>query len=202
MHTDAEQGEAPSVVLGISTSYTAPRQTNNSGCPLIPFQAITAANDEGVWIGTANSIRLFAMEGDQAPGMAAGVVFSRIQNGGSIMIPFTRLTLAETNQIAFVTGLSGPGVNDSNKIALFASDLNGNLGLVARSGDFLDIGDGQVRQVTQLWPESFNSANQLGFIAFFTDGTNGAFIATVPEPSILALATIAIIASRRRTRRS
>ena len=119
------------------------------------------------------------------------------------MTPFTLLRLTETDQIAFVSGLTGSGVNDSNKIGLFATDINGNLGLIARSGDFLDMGDGELRQITQLWAESFNSANQLGFIAFFTDGTNGAFVATVPEPSsVLFLAAPALLIFSRRRRAS
>jgi MYXO-CTERM domain-containing protein len=117
------------------------------------------------------------------------------------MIPFTLLRLTETDQIAFVSGLTGSGVNDSNKIGLFATDINGNLGLIARSGDFLDVGNGELRQITQLRAESFNSSNQLGFLAFFTDGTNGAFIATVPEPAALLL-TAALLAPLHRRRRS
>jgi hypothetical protein len=162
---------------------------------------ITSANDEGLWIGAAGAMKLYVSEGYQAPGMPPGVVFSRIQNGGSILTPFTLLRLTDTDQIAFMTGVTGPGVNSTNQIGLFASDGNGNLGLIARSGDFMDVGNGELRQITQLWPESFNSVNQLSFLAYFTDGTNGAFIATVPEPGALVLLASALFAAHRLARK-
>ena len=141
------------------------------------------------------------MEGDQAPGMPPGVVFSRIQNGGSILTPFTLVRLTDTDQIAFMTGVAGHGVNSTNQIGLFASDGNGNLGLIARSGDFMDVGNGELRQIAQLWPDTFNSRNQLSFLAYFADGTNGAFVATVPEPTttllVLVIGSLPLIRHRR-----
>jgi len=60
----------------------------------------------------------------------------------------------------------------------------------------LDVGNGELRQITQLWAESFNSSNQLGFLAFFSDGTNGAFIASVPEPSTVFLLSMGVLMLR------
>ena len=37
------------------------------------------------------------------------------------------------------------------------------------------------------WPTALNDAGEFAFLAYFTDYTEGIFVATVPEPSTLAL---------------
>jgi hypothetical protein len=69
-----------------------------------------------------------------------------------------------------------------------------------RGGDMLAVGGGQFRQIQELVPESFNSANQVGIGAHFTDGTTGAYIVSVPEPSFLFLLSITVYLSPRRSR--
>src|SRR4030095_1606186 len=92
------------------------------------------------------------------------------------------------------------GVDDTNHFGLWATDPSGELLLIARAGDFLDIGNGQQRQIEYLTPQSFNSLGQLTFIAEFTDGTNAAFVATVPEPSTLAPIAAGLFILRRARR--
>jgi hypothetical protein len=143
---------------------------------------VDASNDEGIWIANAGGIRLLAREGDAAPGTAPGVVFAR-----SIPV-FDQFVQSETGRVVFLSGISGPGVDGSNRFGLWATDGLGNLILITRSGQKLDVGDGESRTIAHLTPYSFNTANEVGFEAEFTDGSNGVFIAVVPEPSSLALA--------------
>lgn len=95
------------------------------------------------------------------------------------------------------------------------------LGLTVRTGEWLDVDDGQgvdLRQVKSVdflsnaaagsMPhDGFNDAGQLAFTATFTDGTGGVFVsslATLPEPAsagVLAAAMLVPLVAARRARR-
>jgi hypothetical protein len=88
--------------------------------------------------------------------------------------------------------------------------------LVARTGDLFDVNDDPliedmrtisvVNMVGGSGGEdglgiSFNDAGQLAFNLFFTDGTGGIFVATIPEPATATLMLIAAVGCAARRRR-
>jgi len=83
-------------------------------------------NDSGIFSESGGTLGLVAREGDAAPGTAAGVNFDSIG--------FFNPMLNNAGQTAFLSFLTGTGVNVSNDIGFF-SESGGTLRLVAREGD-------------------------------------------------------------------
>jgi hypothetical protein len=109
--------------------------------------------------------------------------------------------------------LEGGGVNETNRYGIFAENANGDLRLIARTGDQLNVSDDPltpdfrtIRDVDfEHYPSNelgitsgFNNLGQLVFVATFTDGTSGVFVSNavaVPEPltTVVVPAAIAIV---------
>jgi hypothetical protein len=149
---------------------------------------INSGNDSAIWSGTPGNLKLVAREGDQAPGLPAGIVFGDLI-GRDISAPLNSL-----GEIALGVPLAGLGVNADNAGSLWATDANGNLVLIARYGDLFDVGGGDLRTIKglqlikkyqQIYGEVGAAPDEFGRISFeaeFTDGSSGIFFATVPEP--------------------
>lgn len=102
-------------------------------------------------------------------------------------------------------------MDNSNENGIWAQDLSGELKLIARTGDQLDVDDGpgtDFRTISDLSfiggvgaedyveRSGFNDQGQLAFSATFTDGSSGVFVSNlvaVPEPGSLLLASLACI---------
>jgi hypothetical protein len=166
---------------------------------------VTSANSAGIWSEGSGSLHLVARQGFQAPGTAAGDLFST----------FANLAMNAPGNVAFqATLLSGVGdVTTSNNSGIWAQDQNGILQLVARTGQPFTVAPGDVRTILSLSFNAssagedgkaitFDDSNALAFYATFTNGTNGVFTATVPEPTLLGLVTIPAILLRRNRRRA
>ena len=170
---------------------------------------VDESNDEGIWSDAGDDgLQLIARTGSNAPG--TDFLFSRYLFGGPVV--------NGNGQIAFLAYLSD-GENETGN-GIWATDLNGNLNLIASTGDQLDVDDGpdvDLRTVDTVFfnrpsgnedgaPSAFNELGELAFIAHFTDGSSGVFVSSivkVPEPSPLLLAsTISIFFSCRRHRSS
>jgi hypothetical protein len=164
---------------------------------------VNMMNNSGVWRVVNGSLSLMLREGDQAPELAPGMSFSHA--------PFP--TLNENGQMAFIAGLRGGSVNFSNDQGIWASDLDGQLRLIVREGELLEVTPGDFRTIAELSMHSslgyteayraFNNKGQLTFGAIFTDGTSGVFVSNlvaIPEPTSLSIATVVLIcfAARRR----
>ena len=161
-------------------------------------------NDAALFTATANAAKkLIAREGDVIPGAT---------DGAQIRF-FDFLGINALGQTHFTAGLKGPGVTFDNDYALFASDPAGNLFTIARTGDQLDLGNGDLRTIESLYIPSYSGgqdgvgtalseAGVLVFRAGFADGTEGIFSvsAPVPEPSAAfsLLAATALAIRRRR----
>jgi hypothetical protein len=141
-----------------------------------------------IWTGTAGNLELVARGGEPAPGTEPGVVF-RPRTMGDI-------AFNNAGQLAFWAQLEGPGVDQTNNDGLWATDPTGRLLLVAREGDEVELAPGIVRTiqlVAAVYPLSagtedggllsFDDAGRLAYTVQFTDGTYGAFVATIPEPA-------------------
>ena len=190
---------------------------NESGRVLFQGQVqgagVDELSDDGVWAGTPGDVRLVAMEGQSAPG-TGGARFGQAlvpgPDGDEWQSAFVSVQQNDAGQVAWLGSLTGPGVTQSNDTAIFATDPSGRTLLVAREGDLLDAGGGDLRRIDRLFgygssierPEGrwFNNAGELAFTTTFADGSQGVFVAVVPEPGMLlpAIATLLLTARQRR----
>ncbi|HEY3391443.1 MAG TPA: choice-of-anchor tandem repeat NxxGxxAF-containing protein, partial [Lacipirellulaceae bacterium] len=157
-------------------------------------------NNTGIWAESSGSLKLVARAGDRAPGTPDGVQFGRMTG---ITVP----TLNAAGQVAFVGTLAGSGVDTSNDLGIWATDVNGSLWLIAREGEQLEVAPSDFRTIRSVSfgrfevggtgsgnedgrPSGFNDRGQLGFTATFTDGSSGVFVSNlvaIPEPATVIL---------------
>ena len=130
----------------------------------------------GIWAGAPNDLKLIAHQGDTVP------------NTGARFGSFFRDTpsLNRFDQMAFPATLTDLQ-SGANSGSLWATDLDGNLVMIARSGEGLEVAPGDVRTISSLSmvakqgdddgrPRSMNDLGQVVFSANFTNGTSGIFL--------------------------
>lgn len=141
---------------------------------------VDSTNDEGIWSEGHGLLIMVARSGMGAPGTPVAVNFKS----------FGDPVLNGWGQTAFRAELVGAGVTASNDFGLWAEDPSGVLTLVAREGDPLEVGPGDIRTIQSLSmvlgsggqdgrPRSFNDSGQLAYAARFTDLSSGVFITTI-----------------------
>lgn len=162
---------------------------------------LAADANEGLWIYDASGLSLVAREGNQAPGTTDGVNFGAM---GYI----EALGLNDAGQVAFQVGLVGQGVDALNDRGIWATDRVGDLKLIIRTGQLMEVQPGDFRTVHAIGgatnfgngsgrASAFNNRGQITFWAGFTDGSQGIFVSdavAVPEPAALLLLGVAIVA--------
>jgi hypothetical protein len=167
---------------------------------------VDGTNDQGIWSEGLGSMALVAREGGHAPGTPSGVSFN----------DFTHPVLNAPGLVAFSAGLRGNGVTASNNRGIWATDVNGLLRLIVRTGDQLEVAPGDIRTVNLLrviiptgtghqsgLPSSFNDVGQIAFFASFVGGSEGIFISSqvaIPEPAsqtLVAIITALVLGKRR-----
>lgn len=159
-----------------------------------------AENAGGLWKENhLGELELVMRAGDAAPG---GGVFKNFGGYG-----FNNL-----GQIAFSASVSGLATEDL--YGIWAEDRQGNLKLIFKIGDQLDVDNGPgidnrtIEDFTLVnsphagggRPTTFNDRGQLAFIAWFTDGTEGVFLTNavaVPEPASFVLLLLALVTTVR-----
>jgi hypothetical protein len=170
---------------------------------------VDSTNDSGIWSEGMGDLELVAREGSPAPGTPDGVVF---RNFG---FSEEALVLNAQGQVAFSAFVTGGGIDFGNDLGIWATDLDGQLQLIAREGDTFEIAPGDSRTIQYLGfvagsgnedglPSGFNDLGQLAFMASFTDGSSGIFVSNlvaIPEPATLILASIALFTRRAFARR-
>jgi hypothetical protein len=138
---------------------------------------VNATNNLGIWVERTDALELVARTGSPAPGTPSGVRFS------DLSLP----TLNGEGQAAFRASLTGPGVSSSNNLGIWASDPEGALQLIARTGSPLEVAPGVLRTISDVQfvgftgnsdgrASGFNNLGQLVFWARFTDGSQGVFV--------------------------
>lgn len=149
---------------------------------LLTGPGVDSSNDvAGYLTDKFGNVMLIGRNGDPAPGTPAGTILA---NPGVFHgVPM----LNNAGQFAYSNGLAGPGVDSTNDFGIWASDLHGQVHLIARKGDQIEVAVGDSRTVSDLsfvggnstsngWPSSFNNLGQLAFWASFTDGSEGVFV--------------------------
>jgi hypothetical protein len=141
---------------------------------------INSTNDFGIWSESSGELQLVARTGSHAPGTADGVSFFEL-NAPS---------LNSAGQIAFRAILTGDDVDFTNDRGIWATDRDGDLRLVVRTGELLEVMPGDFRTPSDLdfvsmtgnsdsRQSAFNNFGQLVFWASFTDGSQGVFVSNV-----------------------
>jgi hypothetical protein len=131
---------------------------------------VTTDNDAGVWSEGLGALRLVAREGTQAPETTAGALFQ------SLDAP----ALNEFGQVAFYATLrtGAGGVTSANDTGIWGEDPLGNLRLIIREGDTIEVAPGNIQTVTALRFISRN-ANGGGHRSQFSDTGEVAFWANL-----------------------
>ncbi|MFG0274105.1 MAG: choice-of-anchor tandem repeat NxxGxxAF-containing protein [Phycisphaerales bacterium] len=89
---------------------------------------VTTADDEGVWVGAPGGLTLALREGDQAPGLPAGVLMDSLQ------FIFTNPSIDSAGRITTRIALTGAGVDSTNNEAVMHGAV-GSIQPVLRKGD-------------------------------------------------------------------
>jgi len=204
-----EGSQAPDAPAGALLTYLSVPEINAldhiafRGGLEIGTGGVTADNDNAIWSTASGSPQIIVREGDAVPGVPGGI-FSSISLPG----------INDAGHVTFSASMViGPGgVTTSNATGIWAQLPDGNLALVARIGDSIDVDDGpgiDLRTFTGLNYSGFGTGfgNDNGRSHFFNEqgklifnghfvgggggyGDQGVFIwdsNLVPEPATLTL---------------
>ncbi len=113
------------------------RQFNQSGQLVfrgqLTGQGVSDKDNTGIWSGLRTSVSLFARENGQAAD-AAGGGLSGITYGDFPNDPELAPLITQDGRITFIGSLTGTGVGDDNKYAIWAGQVGSTPALVVRSG--------------------------------------------------------------------
>jgi hypothetical protein len=188
-----EGDQAPGMPAGVTFRLGGSFEVTDAGqVALITPVSVPGGTDvagQAYFAGTAGNLQLLAADSQQAPGLPDGVLFDFSQTSVPV--------ISETGYVAFAGPLKGTGVTTSNDYAIWAG-TPGNLRLVAREGDWLDVDPGPGQDLRQAWlvritTQSFADDGRLLWTAHFTDGTSAAFFTPVPEPAGILAAAAGLI---------
>lgn len=158
---------------------------------------ITGFQTSGIWTGTAEDLRLVLLEGDDLPGTCSGATIKSVNSN---------ILLNNKGQVAFAASLSTRNAHGDPSMAIFATQADGDLLLVAQEGGFLNV-HGVPKRIDELWlhgqihdDSQFTDDGVFAFYAKFTDGSEGIFYASNPEPTAIALLPVMVMLLARRRR--
>jgi hypothetical protein len=195
--------QAPGADSGTLFSFLAPPAFSDEGKSSFYATLRNATKDlpeavnEGIWSDASGALTKVLQKGDIAPGTGAAVFGAVgrpvINNAGQTAVPMN-----------LVLGIGG--VTAANDEGYWAQDLSGNLRLLVREGDTITVAPGDLRTIATFGLSGdargfqFDDLGNLMFRANFTDGSQGVFVVSVPEPTslVLSLATCIVACRRRR----
>jgi hypothetical protein len=205
--------QAPGTGPGVNfTSLLAPVLNGSGNVAFESFLTgpgvVSGVNDNGIWFEKPGvGLTLLARAGDLAPGGSYGALFA------GLGFP----AFNKNGQIAFIATLQGSGL-PTNANGIWALDREGQLQLIVRTGDMLEVAPGTFRQVSRVYfndasgneegvRSGFNERGQLAFAVQFTGnsdwGTYVTDLVAVPEPaaSSFLLFAFSILSVPHRNRR-
>ena len=116
-------GAAPGQVFGNFNTLDFNDQGKTALATSLVGTGVNASNDNGIWIGSPGSLALAVREGDQAPTLPAGQVFSELAN----------LDINDQGKVVFFGRVAGPGIG-LNDIVIW-SNGSGSMAIVTREDD-------------------------------------------------------------------
>ncbi len=160
---DHAPGFAPAVSFG-EISPTSLRLNGNGQLAFVAsltgFTAPDPLTRQSLWTGTyEEQVRFVAGEGDPGAGLDAGELL------GIIFSP----AISDSGDVVFGSLITGTEVSVQNDKAIWRSDANGELQLIAREGQAVP-GLGNEWQYSGLLSHIANSAGRVAFKASVTDG--------------------------------
>ena len=135
-------------------------------------------NSIGVWSTDGGTLHLVARQGALAPGCPNGEVF----------LSFSQVALPDQGGVVILANLTSGFANSSNNLGIWAVDSSGQLQLIVRLGDTLDVNGKTIKTISFLAPATSaagqtryfsQSTGNLIYKATFTDGTWGYYQVTL-----------------------
>ena len=104
---------------------------------------VTEDNDRALWVESGSQLQLVAREGFQAPGTPSGAVFDSFTG---------RALINSRGQVAIAGALrlGQGGVTEDNDYGIWATDTSGQLQLIAREGDTVQVAPDDSRTITEI----------------------------------------------------
>ncbi len=126
----AHEGEPVPGIPEATFGYLWPPQIDAAGSVLLRAwmygPGIDESNDTAIWLGQPGALEMVARDGQPAPDMPEGVVYSDVS-------PFA--VVSETGWIAFTAVIAGPGITEcENDLAVFCGPP-GDIRIVLQAGD-------------------------------------------------------------------
>lgn len=157
------RAQTPALELGDGVDiggFTSPLVFNGRGDVIffnrLAGASVSTANDQILWRWQDGQLRKIAREGDQAPGVAAGVVFDSITYDGQ-----APAVSNDQGDVAFVATLHKTGTLSPIESSIWRETDDG-LELIARTGDPAP-GTGTGTVFNQFRPPIMNSLGQIAF---------------------------------------
>ena len=161
-------------------------------------------DDLAIWVRRENGEYELVVE--------QGAPSSELAAGETIGWLFTAPKINDAGHVAFGSLVTGHPPATRNENSIWVSSPDEEPKLIIRSGDLIEVEEGDYREVSVLWRTgrseledgtlgshkdvfAFNNAGDIAFSAEFTDGTAGVFLASqvIPEPSALGISTLFVV---------
>ncbi len=126
----AHEGDPVPGIAGATFTWFSPPQIDAEGNVLLRAwmagPGIDATNDAAIWFGPPGAIQMVARDGDPAPDMAPGVIYTDVSYWALV---------SETGWLAFTAWVSGPGITEGENDAVVFCGPPGDFQNALQTGD-------------------------------------------------------------------